>query len=75
MYDSLMLSAREECSLIEDYMGEERTGRYIPKISRVFTVREMQQTHPEKRSSMYNKAYKGDVFELFDEIYGGEPIQ
>ena len=32
---------------------------------------EMQPTHPEKRYSMYNEAYKGDEFELFDETYEG----
>ena len=34
MYDSLLLYATEECSLVKDYMGEERTGRYVPMLSR-----------------------------------------
>lgn len=34
MYDSLLLYATEECSLVKDYMGEECTGRYVPMLSR-----------------------------------------
>ena len=31
-YDGLLLYATEECSVAEDYMDEERTGRYIPML-------------------------------------------
>jgi hypothetical protein len=71
MYDSLLLYATEERSLVKDNMGEERTGRYIPMLSRVFTEGKMQLIHPKKTFNMFDKAYQGDVFELLDEAHGG----
>jgi hypothetical protein len=68
----LIQKATEECSLVEDYMGEEggkeRQGSLKTYNIESSKEREMQ-PHHKKKSSVFSETYQGDVSKLFDEAY------
>jgi hypothetical protein len=68
----------EQGNVVEDYMGEKegmkRHGSLYNYDTRVLMEWELQSTH-HKRSSVYDKAYQGDVLKLFDEAYKGNVFE